>query len=145
VNELSADVPAPAVSNVQLCSGGEALISANNPSATTVYRLYDGQSSLQPIDEKLGGRFKIAVPAGRSFYISQMNGTCESPRSEMQVTVGLSTLNIPNAFTPNGDGINDTWKIPGMEITRHPSSRYLPAMGKGCLNQRDMPFLLMAH
>jgi len=115
VGEDSEDLPPPSVSNVQLCSSGSALLSVNNASATTLYRLYDDANGTQPLAEQTGGRFNVTVAGNRSYFISQLNGTCESSRAEVKVTVGLSTLNIANTFTPNGDGINDYWEISNIE------------------------------
>jgi gliding motility-associated-like protein len=115
IGEDSEDLPPPFVSNVQLCSSGSALLSVNNPSATTLYRLYDDANGTQPLAEQTGGRFNVTVAGNRSYFISQLNGTCESSRAEIKVTVGLSTLNIANTFTPNGDGINDYWEISNIE------------------------------
>jgi gliding motility-associated-like protein len=114
VNEQTAIITAPSVSNVQLCSTGSALITVNNASANADYKLYDTENSIDPLDEQKGGRFTVNVTANRSYYISQVSGTCESSRAQLNVTVGLSA-NIANTFTPNGDGINDYWQIDGIE------------------------------
>jgi gliding motility-associated-like protein len=108
-------MPAPSVSDLQLCSSGGASLSVNNASPAITYRLYETENSAHQIDEQKGGRFNISVSANRSYFVTQLNGTCESPRAEVKITVGLSAINIANAFTPNGDGINDYWKISNIE------------------------------
>jgi len=115
ITDESADVAAPLVSDLQLCSSGSALLIVNNASSSVTYRLYDTQSSAHPIDEQKGGKFNITVNTNRSYFVSQLNGTCESSRAEVKVAVGLSVVNIANTFTPNGDGINDYWKIASIE------------------------------
>jgi gliding motility-associated-like protein len=48
-----------------------------------------------------------------TYFLTADNGTC-TITDEMVVTVN-SGLVIPNTFSPNGDGINDTWEILGIE------------------------------
>ncbi len=115
VTEQTYIPPAPSVTNVQLCSSGNGLLTVNNPSANTTYRLYASQSATQPLDEQKGGRFNINVPGNVSYYVSEVDGTCESSRAEIDVTVGVSSTDIANAFTPNGDGINDYWQIKNID------------------------------
>jgi len=115
------DIPAPDVSDVYLCSSGSALLSVHNATPSAIYRLYSDAGNSQPLDEQKGGKFKVHVVGNSSYYISQLNGSCESSRSKVDVEVGLSTLNIANAFTPNGDGINDYWEIAGIE--NYPNAR----------------------
>jgi len=120
ITEETEDIPPPSVSNVQLCSSGSAMLSVNNASDNTTYRLYDDAKTTQPLAGQTGGRFNVTVSANRSYFISQLNGTCESSRAEVKVTVGLSTLSIANTFTPNGDGINDYWQI--SNINNYPNA-----------------------
>lgn len=62
----------------------------------------------------------IAFPEQTTtFFLTATNGVCELT-DEMVITV-TSDLLIPDVFSPNGDGINDTWEIKG--ASRYPNMR----------------------
>jgi len=52
-------------------------------------------------------------PQTLTLRVTDANG-CQATQ-DIQVADECPEIRIPNAFTPNGDGINDTWTIIGLE------------------------------
>lgn len=48
-----------------------------------------------------------------TYYLTASNGDCSI--TDFCVVSVISALEIPNTFTPNGDDVNDTWEILGIE------------------------------
>lgn len=55
----------------------------------------------------------IATPITNIVYTLIIQSTCGIITDDVAIQV-YPKLEIPNTFTPNGDGVNDTWNIPGI-------------------------------
>jgi len=86
--------------------GGDKTICAGDsvtlyPGAFAKYLWPDGSTNSH-FTTKIAGSYKVIV--------TNITG-CTSADSVMVNVVNCSLPNLPNAFTPNGDGINDTWNV----------------------------------
>ncbi len=61
-------------------------------------------------DNTTAPQYVVTAPGTYSVRVMDENG-CSSSDTVIVKGINCSLSNIPNTFTPNGDGINDTWQI----------------------------------
>jgi gliding motility-associated-like protein len=105
----------PGVQVAPDCGSSNTVITVNPLTAGYGYKLFNSLNATEPISANTKGSFTVKAGNNQNYYVSQYQGGCESTRTEVNLTVALQTINIPNTITPNGDGINDYWQINGIE------------------------------
>lgn len=71
----------------------------------------------------------IANPPSDITYTLTVTSGCNTSTDEVMVKV-FSKIEIPNTFTPNGDGVNDTWSIPAAEAFAEPRLKIFNRSGQ---------------
>ena len=71
----------------------------------------------------------IATPPNDITYTLTVNSNCNVSTDEVFVKV-YPKIEIPNTFTPNGDGINDTWNIPAIAAFTNPKLKVVNRNGQ---------------
>jgi len=79
------------------------------------------QYSWSPSDglDNANSESPMAAPLATTVYlvtVSDMNGCRDMDTVVIYVDQSTINLNIPNLFTPNGDGINEVWRIDNSEL-----------------------------
>jgi gliding motility-associated-like protein len=71
------------------------------------------------------GDYSELLPSNQTtqtYYATQTWNNCESLPDSFTVTVIQCAIDIPTAFTPNQDGVNDVWTISGLD-TQYPKNK----------------------
>lgn len=86
------------------------------------------QYSLDGINWQTSNVFTNVFGGQYTVYVKNAEG-CISSRE-------FSIFNIPTMFTPNGDGINDVWIIPGIEVYPGSTVEIYDRVGRQLVNKR---------
>jgi gliding motility-associated-like protein len=112
VQNIESQLAAPVLEDKFVCSPTDILITFKE--VAPLYRIYDENNNL--LKKSKDRSFMLNVKENTTYYGSLGRGSCESLRTSFKVTVGESAINIPTSFSPNNDGINDTWVLRGIEV-----------------------------
>jgi len=99
--------PVFSLHDTSLCTYKKQVITLTAPPGFAAYSWNNGASTSET--------FPVSQPQTVSLTVTDANG-CQATQ-QIKVNEQCANVYIPNTFTPNGDGINDTWVIEGLDET----------------------------
>jgi gliding motility-associated-like protein len=112
VGNVESPLAAPMQTDKFVCAATDILITFAE--TAPLYRIYD--QNIKLLKESKSKSFMLNVNGNMELSAAVARGSCESLRTVFKISVGEASLKIPNSFSPNNDGINDSWVINGIEI-----------------------------
>jgi len=96
--------PVFTVSDTSICEYKRQPVTLTAPGGFAAYN-WNGQSGGQTYTVTQAGPVNLTITDADGCKVTQ----------QIQVADVCAAVNIPNTFTPNGDGVNDTWVVEGLD------------------------------
>lgn len=137
IKNVQLNLPKPDYNDYSIPRNSPAVLVINNFTAGGMYQLYDAPVNGNMIEQNFLAQFTVGpLTSDKTYYVRYVVGNCATEFEKVTVRVYDNTqLLVPNAFSPNGDGINDVWLIKAEGLIRLTSvqvfNRYGQAVYKG--------------
>jgi len=96
--------PVFSMNDTSICTYKKQVVTLSAPSGFAQYA-WNGQTG--------GQTYQVSQPQTVSLTVTDANG-CQATQ-QIKVADQCPNIYIPNTFTPNSDGVNDTWVIEGLD------------------------------
>ena len=132
-------LPSPRYDNLTIPRYTDARLRVNNFRRGLSYQLWDAATGVL-IEENNSGNFVLPkVPQDRALIVKAVSGPCSSAESRISVKVlDVTQLDIPNVFSPNGDGVNDFFHIKVTGYFKLNILRIFNRWGQSVFESRDI-------
>ena len=139
IDAVTATLPAPRYDAVTIPRHADAELRVKNYMPGGVYELYDAATGAL-IERNNSGIFRLfRVPDNTDYIIKLVAGPCGSEPGTVSIKViDITKVEVPNAFTPNGDGINDEFRIKITGFFRLNNLRIFNRYGQMIFETRDL-------
>lgn len=104
-------IPAAPVAGTDATYCSTAVFSDMTASGTGGTYTWYSDASLTNVVGFGAGLEPTAVEGVSTYYVTETLNGCESPASQVVITIENCDIIVPTAFTPDGDLVNDAWEI----------------------------------
>lgn len=105
-------LPTPRYDNLTIPRFTDARLRVDNFRSGLTYQLIDASTGSLIEENSTGNFVLLKVPQDRELIVKTVSGPCSSAEARIMIKVlDVTQLDIPNVFSPNGDGVNDFFHI----------------------------------